>query len=821
MAIVVVAVAARIVPLEMQKRIVNDAIMEHRSDRLIFYCGVYLVSFLTAGGLKYLINALQTLIGQRTLARMRNALFSHLIRLPYGFFRRIQSGAVVTSVTTELASAGDFIGASVAVPFINILTLIGFAGYLFWLNPLLAAVSFSVYPVVMGIIPILQKRVNHYNRQRIAAAREVSGKIGEVVDGLHEVKTADAYHYEETLFRQLVDRLSRIRVTWNLYRFGIKTTNNLFVHFSRFLMFSIGGYLALKGRLDIGAMVAFLSAQERLYTPWKELIRFYQAYQTAAVTYRRTMDTYDLPPEAVARGAAPSTGSRGGSLDLTGVGYRTPAGNDLLTDISVSLSTGEHLALVGASGSGKSTLAHCLVRLIPHSRGSIRIGDGDIADMSRADLAATFGFVSQQPFVFDGTIDDNLVYGLIRKTGAGSTDPSSDISLDDRIEAIQQAGLFIDVLGFGMNTVLPENAGQGVRKRIVTVRNRLAAEEDAGSDAIVRYDPKRLHPHIRLGENLMFGNPIGKGFEIGRLSKNRHVTSLLEKQKLISPLEILGFTLLGHIGSALHDPEGMDHVRHRLEIDPKKMTHLRDLSSRLDRKKDIESLSARDRMHLLQLALSFTPSDFPGITVGDTLTEKIIESRHRIRQKLTRAGASGVSFFDKERYTEGADLLDNILFGRLVTDRRDVRETLYEKIYRLSIEENVFECIVSAGLGYRVGNRGENLSGGQQQKLAIARMFLKKPPILVMDEATASLDRQSQAKIQQILETRWKGRHTLVAVMHRLDAVDGFDRIAVMKGGRIEETGTYDALMDNQGLFHGMVHGGNDAPPGPLSPGAD
>jgi ABC-type multidrug transport system fused ATPase/permease subunit len=84
MAIVVVTVAARIVPLEMQKRIVNDAIMAQRSDRLFFYCSVYLVSFLTAGGLKYLINALQNLIGQRTLARMRNALFSHLIRLPSG-----------------------------------------------------------------------------------------------------------------------------------------------------------------------------------------------------------------------------------------------------------------------------------------------------------------------------------------------------------------------------------------------------------------------------------------------------------------------------------------------------------------------------------------------------------------------------------------------------------------------------------------------------------------------------------------------------------------------------------------------------------------
>ena len=160
--IVIVAVIARVVPLEMQKRIVNEAIQQKNIDRLVSYCAVYLAAFVTSSGLKFFINALQTVIGQNSLADMRKQLYSHILKLPQGFFRKTQSGLIVSSMTTELATAGGFVGMAVAVPLTNLLTLLAFAGYLFWLNPLLAAVSFSIYRAVLLLIPKLQKRVNHY-----------------------------------------------------------------------------------------------------------------------------------------------------------------------------------------------------------------------------------------------------------------------------------------------------------------------------------------------------------------------------------------------------------------------------------------------------------------------------------------------------------------------------------------------------------------------------------------------------------------------------------------------------------------------------------
>lgn len=199
-AIVIVAVFARVVPLEMQKRIVNDAIEGRDLDLLLTYCGIYLIAFITASGLKFAINSLQTVISQRTLSEMRKKLFDHILHLPYPIFRNTQSGMVVSALLTELASASDFIGMAVSIPVTNLLTLFAFADYLFWLNPLLAAVSFSIYPMVLFLIPRLQKQVDRYNSKRVDAGRNLSSKIGESVEGIHEIKINGAYRIENERF---------------------------------------------------------------------------------------------------------------------------------------------------------------------------------------------------------------------------------------------------------------------------------------------------------------------------------------------------------------------------------------------------------------------------------------------------------------------------------------------------------------------------------------------------------------------------------------------------------------------------------------------
>ncbi len=117
------------------------------------------------------------------------------------------------------------------------------------------------------------------------------------------------------------------------------------------------------------------------------------------------------------------------------------------------------------------------------------------------------------------------------------------------------------------------------------------------------------------------------------------------------------------------------------------------------------------------------------------------------------------------------------------------------------------ETIVEIGMEFEVGSKGDRLSGGQRQKLAIARIFLKAPGVLIMDEATSALDNNSQSRIQGLLDSRWKGKSTLIAVVHRLDIVKGYDKIAVMKAGRIGEIGTYEELINKKGMLHELIYG--------------
>jgi ABC-type multidrug transport system fused ATPase/permease subunit len=106
-----------------------------------------------------------------------------------------------------------------------------------------------------------------------------------------------------------------------------------------------------------------------------------------------------------------------------------------------------------------------------------------------------------------------------------------------------------------------------------------------------------------------------------------------------------------------------------------------------------------------------------------------------------------------------------------------------------------------------VGRGGDKLSGGQRQKLAIARAFLKHPRIMIMDEATAALDNKSQGRIQNIIEHHYKGKSTLIAVVHRLDIIKNYDKIAVMKAGKIVEMGTYDELIAKEGQLYELEFG--------------
>jgi ABC-type multidrug transport system fused ATPase/permease subunit len=739
---------------------------------------------------------------------MRKALYAHILTVPLGFYRKTQPGLVVAALTTELATAGDFVGMAIAVPVTNLLMLFGFSGYLFWLNPLLAAITLSIYPVVLLLVPVLQKHVNIYNRKRVDTGRKVASKVGESVAGIHEIQANGSFKFENKKFGSLVNHLRKIRIVWNLFRFAVKTVNSLFTNFSRFLVFALGGYLAINGRLELGALVAFLSAQEKLYDPWKELIQFYQAYQTAKVTYSRTMEYFDVAPEhpLVPEGRQPY--ELEGNIEVDDLEFVTEDGNCLLSEVNFKLKHGEHLALVGFSGSGKSTLVQCIAQLVKYSGGKVSIDQKEISELSKKDIIHNIGFVSQSPFIFEGSLKENLLYAqMVMAEGKQAEKQPEMPSLDDRILVLQQTGLFTDVLRFGLNSILDQARHKNIIEYILKIRKVFRKEYSAELSKFIEfYDPDHYLYHSSVAENIIFGDPQDDAFDAKKLWRNDFFIEFLAEAGLKLPLLNSGVTFIEEL---IKHSENRSSDEEILKLGLIHLDEMNDYKRLLYRfkKKGIPKVSSKEHNKILQLMLEFIPRKHRFFHLPKKLEKRILDGRALFKKRITADFPDAISFCQMSGYMDSQSILTNLFYGKLKEESPAVREKIDTCIHQLLIKEDFLEDIIEMGMHYSVGSNGENLSGGQRQKLAIARIFLKNPPVLVMDEATSGLDNKSQARIQNLLETHWKGKSTLVAVVHRLDIIKNYDRVAVMKAGKIVEAGTYDELMDKKGILFELATG--------------
>ena len=805
---IIISVIVRVFPLEMQKRIVNQAIQLKAFELLLIYCSFYLAAVMLAGGLKYVISYLQTVIGQRAGNDMRSELFRHILTLPLGFFRKTQPGMVVQSLSAELATAGDFVGMAVGIPVTSVLTLLAFGGYLFWLNPLLALVSFAIYPLALFVLPMLQKRANAENKKRVDAARDLSSKIAEAVTGIHEIQANGAHHIEARKFDFLAEKLMHIRILWNLYRQAIKVSSNFFTNLGPFLIFILGGYLTIQGRLELGALVAFLSAQEKLYDPWRELIDFYQAYQEASVSYRRTMEYFDEAPEFALEPVGRKSYQLKGKIEVKDLSFTVDGGIKLLNDIDFSVEPGEQVALVGFSGSGKSTLALCIGQLFKYTGGHVLIDNHEVADLSKRDIAQNIGLVSQTPFIFDGTIEENLLYScLAQKEGNGSNPAQALPDLDEMIEIVQQTGIFPDVLRFGLNAVLDSSKYVNLVPNLIRIRKKLARRLSAPlAEHVEFFDKEKFLYYSTVAKNMTFGSANQDSYKESNLSKNDYFLKFLDETKITKSLLDLGGDLCQKTMDILGNLAGDETFFEQSPITPDELDKYKVLVEKL-KKSDAQTLPVEERQRLLELALRFIPGKHKMVALSDPLKEKILDARTRFREKISVDAPAVYSFYRKSDYIYSHTILNNIFFGRLETDDPGVQDKINEQIVQLLIEEDLLETVIKIGLQFQVGSKGDRLSGGQRQKLAIARAFLKKPKILIMDEATSALDNQSQGRIQNLLDTHWKGKSTLIAVIHRLDIIKGYDKIGVMKTGKIEEMGSYNELMAKKGLLYELATG--------------
>ncbi len=825
--IILVSLFFRIFPLEMQRKIINEAINLKDLQLLYLYCGLYLGAVLLASILKYFTNSFQAIIGQKLLIEIRQELYNHILQLPLQFFHQTQAGTIISAMTAELNAIGKFLGGSLAIPITSLLTFVAFAGYMISLNPLLGFISIIVYPFELILIPLLQRRYNTINQTRVTTTRAMANLINEAASGIQDVQGNAGFSLERSKLDQYIHQLYKVMKRLTILKYGIKFSNNLFQSVGPFILFLVGGYMAIHGNFTIGALVAFLSAYEKVYDPWKEVIEYYQGYQDAKVRYKQIMKTFDLEPVYLLEGPQQTPITLQGHICATKLNYVLNGGIQLLDDINFSIPAGKHLALVGYSGSGKSTLSLLLGQLYQYSSGTLTVDGHEVKDLGKLDVSRNISTVSQHPFIFTGTVKDNLQYGCKAMQLAGVIDTMPPTKA--MIDMVEEVGLSEDVLRWGLRSVIPPDKATRLIGKFLLMRTIIQNElHEEFSKAVEFYDPEKFLEYSTIATNLTFSSYPGTPL-VDKLMTNTLFNTFLKNSSLELELILLGRIIAETTIKLLADFKDDAFFFQGSPMDPNELDVFITLIKKTD-KKAPEDLLLKDKNTFLALALRFIPEQHKIFTMSQEMKDLILLGRQKflmemlhldleqckngmIQQQLhtmsqNQVKKSALQFFTpfcESQYLYSHSLLNNILFGT-VTDTEKVSSTYGPLAMRQFKEHGLLDEIFNIGLDFHVGSKGDHLSGGQKQKIALARALLKNAPLLILDEATASLDNSSQAKIQNYIRSQLKGNTTVVSVIHRLDMAKEYDHILVMKAGKILESGNYSELMKRQGALYELTN---------------
>ena len=283
--------------LNLQKRIINEAIGQRNFDALLWLCGGFLGAVLANGAFKYVKQNLEGYIAETMLRDLRGELYNRILRFPLLHLKNTSTGQLVAMILGEVEDLGGYFGLALSTPAFHGAMLIGTIGFMVYANPWMALVSMVLFPVQMIFIRRLQRRVSALSRDRVRMVRGLSDRIQELVGGLQEIHAHDTTAYEAGRFRHQLQRIFRVRLNIYNLKYLIKWINNFLEKFGQFVLLLVGGWLIISRpeEFNLGALVAFLAAYGQLNEPWRELINFFQLKENARIKYEHVIANFDPP----------------------------------------------------------------------------------------------------------------------------------------------------------------------------------------------------------------------------------------------------------------------------------------------------------------------------------------------------------------------------------------------------------------------------------------------------------------------------------------------------------------------------------------------
>ncbi|MFB3815307.1 MAG: ABC transporter ATP-binding protein [Terriglobales bacterium] len=400
--------------------------------------------------------------GQKVMFDLRSQIFRHLQRMHIGFFDRNPVGRLVTRVTTDVDALNEMFTSGVVAIFEDIFVLAGIVGIMVWMDWRLALITFSVLPFIFVATMIFRRKVrDSYRRIRIAIAR-INAYLQEHVTGMVVVQLFNrekrAHDNFSKINRSHMVAFKDAILAYALYYPVVEILSSAAIA----MVIWFGGGQVLRDVTTLGVLVAFMQYAQRFFRPIQDLSEKYNILQSAMASSERIFKLLDTPVDITSPAVAKTPDGPGRiEFDHVWFAYRTvpvdqhPDGRGpqpevvtaagtagepdwVLRDVSFTIEPGQTMAIVGHTGAGKTTLISLLLRFYDVQRGAIRIDGVDIRDLDLRELRRRFGVVLQDPFLFSGTVEDNIRLGTGWIEDEDIEKAAEEVNIADFIRSLPQ-----------------------------------------------------------------------------------------------------------------------------------------------------------------------------------------------------------------------------------------------------------------------------------------------------------------------------------------------------------------------------------------------
>ncbi|ANN55980.1 ABC transporter ATP-binding protein [Mesorhizobium sp. SEMIA 3007] len=443
--------------------IVNQIFYERRGDLVVWICAGIMAAFLVRGFAGYGQAVALATIGNNLVARYQKRIFDHLMKLGVGFFNDTRSGRLAAQVNENVGGIRDLLSITLTSITRDAVTLVGLVGIMIYQDPVLSLSSLLIGPPLIWAVVYLTRRVRRITRESVLINSRLIGAVQEATQGIAIVK---AFTMED----QLASRIGALADTAEQRSNKIARVSERLAPISDMLaglavtsVIAYSGYRALVLGQPPGAVFSFITALILAYDPARRLARMQVGMERALVNARMIYELLDLKPQQGDAPDAVEAHFTSGEVRFNNVSFRYVEETPVLQELSFVAAAGKMTAIVGASGAGKTTLVALLQRFYDVESGTIEVDGQDISKVTKQSLRGSIAYVSQSPYLFEGTIRDNIRYGRISATDAEIERAASQAAADEFIRQQPQ----------GYDTPVGENGATlsgGQRQRVSIAR---------------------------------------------------------------------------------------------------------------------------------------------------------------------------------------------------------------------------------------------------------------------------------------------------------------------------------------------------------------